>query len=77
MATVILLAAFGIFLLIGVPIAFSLGLSSLIYILFFMNDRNEFIFPDGNTFFHSSGGDHGSRGDIKASCYFCQEHNRT
>ncbi len=38
MATVILLAAFGIFLLIGVPIAFSLGLSSLIYILFFMND---------------------------------------
>ena len=38
MATVILLGAFGFFLIIGVPIAFSLGLSSLVYILMFMPD---------------------------------------
>lgn len=37
MATVILLSSFIIFLLAGVPIAFSLGLASIVYILVFLN----------------------------------------
>jgi C4-dicarboxylate transporter DctM subunit len=36
MGAVILLAGFGIFLMIGIPIAFSLGLSSLVYLVFFL-----------------------------------------